>query len=427
MKLMINISVNLAIPVFNKSARKSLISVLALIFLMTGACSKSSPRKRQGTMDTPAHHVLRGQDLITQDHWDAAGKQFDSALELNSRYAPALSGKAIVKAHVSVESGRTAERVETLREEALDLLKESLDKAANPKENLRVRIDAIRTFSLLRSADWLESCEEHYAEVLELIEEQPELRKKLGELNFFMGEAYLTERSFLKASGHYSRVLELNRSHTLDADRQQALVQKIVRAQPGSPYAKEVAMVKEITRADLAALLIEEFRLDQLYARGVFADASGTKFKSPTKGFKSVVKQSLAEATDINGHPLKEDIELVLKLNVRGLEANPQHLFFPNRRVTRAEYALMLEDILIKVTQDQRLSTKFLGEKTPWIDVRNDAYYYNAARTLTSRGILEVRNSIRGEFGPEDPVHGADVLLSLRLLRDELKSYVRSS
>ena len=83
--------------------------------------------------------------------------------------------------------------------------------------------------------------------------------------------------------------------------------------------------------------------------------------------------------------------------------------------------------ILIKVTQDQRLSTRFLGEKTPWIDVRNDAYYYNAARTVTSRGILEVRNSIRGEFGPEDPVHGADVLLSLRLLRDELKSYVRNS
>ena len=109
------------------------------------------------------------------------------------------------------------------------------------------------------------------------------------------------------------------------------------------------------------------------------------------------------------------------------MEANPQHLFFPNRRITRAEYALMLEDILIKVTQDKGLSTKFLGDRSPWSDVRSDAYYYNAARTLTSRGILEVRNAVRGEFGPDDPVHGSDVLLSLRLLKDELKSYVRGS
>ena len=117
----------------------------------------------------------------------------------------------------------------------------------------------------------------------------------------------------------------------------------------------------------------------------------------------------------------------MLQLKVRGLEANPQHLFFPNRRITRAEYALMLEDILIKVTQDKGLSTKFLGDRSPWSDVRSDAYYYNAARTLTSRGILEVRNAVRGEFGPDDPVHGSDVLLSLRLLKDELKSYVRGS
>ena len=135
----------------------------------------------------------------------------------------------------------------------------------------------------------------------------------------------------------------------------------------------------------------------------------------------------MAEATDIKDHPIHADIELVLQLKVRGLEANPQHLFFPNRRTTRAEYALMLEDILIKVTQDKGLSTKFLGDRSPWSDVRSDAYYYNAARTLTSRGILDVQNAVRGEFGPDDPVHGSDVLLSLRLLKDELKSYVSGS
>ena len=99
-----------------------------LAFLIFSGCGKSpEPRKRQGTLDTPAHHALRGQDLLKQKRWNAAEKQFDSALELNPEFAPALSGKALVKAHQSSQPGRKAERVETLREESQDLLKESLN------------------------------------------------------------------------------------------------------------------------------------------------------------------------------------------------------------------------------------------------------------------------------------------------------------
>ena len=411
---------------FGLSNSNLFLTLLAL--LIFSGCGKSpEPRKRQGTLDTPAHHALRGQDLLKQKRWNAAEKQFDSALELNPEFAPALSGKALVKAHQSSQPGRKAERVEALREESRDLLKESLNHAESPEHQIRVRIDAVQVETQLKEDDWLEQAGDHYGEALELVEDQPALRKRLPELNFYMGEAYLAARAFADASGHYARVLELNQSFTREADRQQTLVQKIVRAQPGSPYAKEVALVAEISRADLSAMLIEEFQLENLYLRGAKVDASGKKFKSPVKKFKTSQTLKMAEATDIEDHPLRADIELVLQLKVRGLEANPQHLFFPNRRITRAEYALMLEDILIKVTQDKGLSTKFLGDRSPWSDVRSDAYYYNAARTLTSRGILDVRNAVRGEFGPDDPVHGSDVLLSLRLLKDELKSYVRGS
>ena len=415
---------------YRKSSRSvnATLILLMLNFLIFSGCGKSpEPRKRQGTLDTPAHHALRGQDLLQQKRWNAAEKQFDSALELDPEFAPALSGKSLVKAHQSNQPGRKSERVEALREESKDYLEKAVNLAETPEHQMRIRIDAIRVETQLKDDDWLEQTRDHYGEALELMEDQPSLRKRLSEVNFYMGEAFLAARAFSDASGHYARVLELNQGFTREADRQHALVQKIVRAQPGSPYAREVSLVSEISRADLSALLIEEFQLESLYQRGVKKDASGKKFKSPVKKFETTQTMKLADATDIEDHPLREDIELVLQLKVRGLEANPQHLFFPNRRITRAEYAMMLEDILIKVTQDKGLSTRFLGDRSPWSDVRSDAYYYNAARTLTSRGILEVRNSIRGEFGPDDPVHGADVLLSLRLLKDELKSYVRGS
>ena len=423
-------SVHLMNSVLNRSNSLKFVSsiFLLLMALILSGCGKSpEPRKRQGTLDTPAHHALRGQDLIQQKRWNAAQKQFDSALELDPEFPPALSGKSLVKAHQSNQKGRKSERVVALREESKDYLEKALSQADTPEHQIRIRIDAIRIKIQLKENDWLEESKDHYGEVLELIEDQPSQRKRLSELNFYMGEAFLSARVFSDASGHYGRVLELNQGFTREADQQHALVQKIVRAQPGSSYAREVALVTEITRADLSALLIEEFQLESLYQRGVKMDASGKKFKSPVKKFKSKETKNLEDATDIEDHPLRQDIELILQLKVRGLEANPQHLFFPNRGITRAEYALMLEDILIKVTQDKGLSTQFLGDRSPWSDVRSDAYYYNAARTLTSRGILEVRNKIRGEFGPDDPVHGADVLLSLRLMKDELKGYVRGS
>ena len=168
----------------------SYLFLTLLAFLIFSGCGKSpEPRKRQGTLDTPAHHALRGQDLLKQKRWNAAEKQFDSALELNPEFAPALSGKALVKAHQSSQPGRKAERVEALREESRDLLKESLNHAESPEHQIRVRIDAVQVETQLKEDDWLEQAGDHYGEALELVEDQPALRKRLPELNFYMGEA----------------------------------------------------------------------------------------------------------------------------------------------------------------------------------------------------------------------------------------------
>ena len=74
----------------------------------------------------------------------------------------------------------------------------------------------------------------------------------------------------------------------------------------------------------------------------------------------------------------------------------------------------MLEDVLIQVTQDTAQSTRF--RHLTVCGRSADAYYYNAARTLVSRNIMQLQDKVRGEFGPDRAVAGADALLSLRLL-----------
>ena len=84
---------------------------------------------------------------------------------------------------------------------------------------------------------------------------------------------------------------------------------------------------------------------------------------------------------------------------------------------------MMVEDILIKVTGDNALATKFIGQVSPFPDLRSDLPYFNAVMVLTSRGIMEAREFTSGEFAPLKPVPGADALLVIRKFKEELKIY----
>jgi hypothetical protein len=125
-------------------------------------------------------------------------------------------------------------------------------------------------------------------------------------------------------------------------------------------------------------------------------------------------------ATDIATHPLKADIDTVIKLGVRGLEPSPDHKFEPSKPLLKAEYAIMLEDIMVRITGDTKLATQFFGQKSPYPDVRPDMYYFNAAMLLGSRGILEA-DKVTGEFGGGQAVSGADALLAIRMFKEALK------
>ena len=105
---------------------------------------------------------------------------------------------------------------------------------------------------------------------------------------------------------------------------------------------------------------------------------------------------------------------------MRGLEPGPTHTFEPDKLISKGEFALMLEDILIKVSGDEKLATKYIGATSPFPDVRNDHYAFSAIMTATSRGFLEA-DKATGVFNPLAPVSGADALLAIREFKNQLK------
>ena len=75
---------------------------------------------------------------------------------------------------------------------------------------------------------------------------------------------------------------------------------------------------------------------------------------------------------------------------------------------------------MIRVTGDEKLATKHIGQQSLFPDVRPDLYYFNAAMVLSSRGILEA-DKTTGEFGATQTVSGADALLAIRMFKESLK------
>src|SRR5574341_169254 len=217
-------------------------------------------------------------------------------------------------------------------------------------------------------------------------------------------------------------MIELNKEFVAEANAEWAVIQKIQRAAPGSEIGKKIALIDKIDRADIAALFEQEMDIEKLFTKrgGKVID---TTFKAPTETttrFSPEKVETMEPATDIAKHWLKPSIDVVLKLRVRGLEPGPDHTFAPDKLITKSEFALMLEDILIKVTGDEKLATKYLGATSPFPDVRSDHYAFSAIMTATSRGFLEA-DKATGEFKPGDAVSGADALLTIREFKNQLK------
>jgi len=384
----------------NKRSWIGALVVLAL-FLVVSCAKEPQIRKPVGAMDTPSHHVLTGLRMLEQDRYDDAEREFNLAIELDPKYSRAYSGLGIVYAMKGDFKTAYAQM-----EKAEDYMKDN-------QEKLDYHVGMIRILTAERGDDWVDKVESHFKKAVKVDE-------NYAPAYYFTGLAYRKAYEFGKAADMFSKVIELNGPYVTEANDEWKLVQKIQRAAPGTIIGKKIALIDKMTRADVAALFVQELKLPELYKnRG--RKEFDTSFKSPEKQFVTETTVKMAEATDIQGHPLKADIDEVMKIGVRGLEAYPDHTWHPNELINRAEYAIMVEDILIKLTGDEKLATEFVGSKSPFPDVRSDLPYFNAVMVVTSRGIMEAENLATGEFNPLGSIDGADALLVIRKLKNVLK------
>jgi len=387
-----------------KTEKRLLVFGLVGVMLMlvfSGCASKM--RAPEAEIDTPEHHVMNGMKLLKKGNVDDAEREFILAKELDLKFSGAYTGLGLVCGHRGDF------------EKAMENMKLAGKYADTKEEKADAYIGYIRLYTLGKAKideDWLEEAEDAFDDAVDLSPDS-------AAAHFYMGVAYKEAYEFSDAAMMFSKVLDLDTEYVADADAEFLVVQKIQRAMPGTMVGKKIALVKEITRGDIAALFIEELKLDALYEKRT-AKTFDTSYKDPVKRFETEETVKLPPATDIADYVLKTDVDAVIAIGIHGLEPYPDHTFRPNEKITRANYAVMIEDILIKVTGDQKLATKFIGSESPFPDLRNDLHYFNAVMVCTTRGILQ-GDVGSGEFKPMGSISGADALLAIRTLKSQIE------
>lgn len=361
-------------------------------------------------LDSAEHHAFAGIVLLNREKIADAGREFELALRLDPRYAKALAGAGLVKAYGGDFRG------------GLDTIERSLHHARSREDRLFALIGVVRVNLLSHSAclkigtdcgpddTWLRRSREAFEQAV-LIDHRD------ASAYYFMGECYLAALDADTAGRMFARVLDLNAGYVHEAQQRWKLVRKIRRAMPETVTGRKAALAERLTRADVAALLTEELKIDTLFA-GRTAKGTGAAAGPDGKGADAAGNR---EAKDIARDPLRATIERVIGLGIRGLGVHPDGTFRPDEQVDRLGFAMILEEILVTVTGDAALASRYTGTPFRFSDLRGDAPGFKAAMTIVSKGIMELAEPATGSFAPYSPLSGVDALLAVRNMEKEIR------
>ena len=371
------------------------LAIIVFIALSFAGCGKKII-KPESVLDTPEGHFSQGMKMLDRGDLAGAEEEFNRAKGLNPEYPEAYAGLALIRA----EQQRFKD-AHKFADKAVEL----------DKKNRQALIIKGRVITIERKgSDWWENAVKSYQKALKYHPDD-------SEALYYMGETYKMAYKFSDAANAFKKVIENKDEWSAKANKNWELVQKIVRAAPGTKVGAKIALIEKIDRADIGVLFMEELKLPELLEkkRQKTYDPS---FKAPEDPLKYRTKEVEAETgpTDIGNHWAKNWITEIVEIG--GMEMYPDHTFHPDELITRGEFALLIQNLLILVSGDESLATKHFGEESHFPDVNSTHPAYNAIILCVNRGIM--KTNMDGSFGLTANVSGADALLTIRDLQNAL-------
>ncbi len=362
----------------------------ALAILLMAGCSQ----KPQSDVDTPENHFKAGMRAVETGEYNAALNSFQRSVDLDKKFAPGYCGLGLAHAYLGNVK------------EAKKNVDKGISKGSKDPDVLAL---GARVWITLREHE-----KKWFKRASKLLDNALKRKKNHEAALYYYGVAHLYNYDFDEAESYFRKVVDKKGEYAGKADAKWNLAQKIVRAMPGTSLGKKVALHEKITRADLAVLFAEELKISVLFSR---MPQQSTGFQTP--GQANASGSAAENPADSKGHWAETWINEMSKLGV--LQISPDRKFYPDEVISRAEYAMAVQSLLVLATKDAGLETRYFGESpSRFSDVPSSHYAYNAMALCAERGIMQV-DMITGNFNPSGTVTGADALLIIRGIQSSLR------
>ena len=365
----------------------SLASIISLIFII------SCGTKPQSDVDTPEYHFKAGMRAIENGDFQQAIKSFQRSVDLDKKFALGYGGLGL--AHANLGNNKDAK----------NFASKCASRGSKDPEALSL---SAQVWITLRSSEkrWFKRAEDYLKTALKRDKEHEGSQ-------YWFGVAYLYNYQFDEAEDYFRKVVNKRGEYSGKADSKWKLSQKIVRAMPGTPAGKKVALKERINRADLAVLFAEELKIGVLFDR-MPVQSSG--FQTPSQASQTA---TVVVPNDSRDHWAETWIKDMIRYGIMNVE--PDGNFYPDDDINRANYAMAVQRLLVVATRDESLETKYFGEaQSRFSDVPASHFAYNAMAICTERGIMEI-DMMNNRFNPTGDVTGADALLIIRNLQNSLR------
>jgi len=236
---------------------------------------------------------------------------------------------------------------------------------------------------------------------------------------YYCGESYLANYAFDRAEQYFNRALQQQGALKDSASAKLAFVTQIIKAGPVSKEGKHLIVDTTIDRAELCVLLIEELKIKELlklYRLSFFQELFTLDFK--------LKKENISIPADVQSHPRRQWIVDSIPLQLPDLSILPDHKFYTDRPVTRAQLAVIVHGVHRLLSDSTEVSEGRVVDESVIPDVRSDYYAFEAIKFCVGNGVMQPGSS--GAFRPYDTVSGLETIRTIRNLQELLSKRLQN-
>jgi len=386
----------------------SLYLILTLIAISTLAGCGGPASKCLLSDERIGESYQYGMNYLEEKNSMLALGAFKSILACNNKFSPAYSGLAISYAQIAATGLNINGK--TIGASSL-ALKRAEKYAANNEDIFRRHLAAMRAYTIYKSPGWFQKVESEYRLAMKARVDTHKLPyyDSSDVAGFYMGRAYFAVGRIESAMDEYEALSRADRSGKWGQLSQQALERsRLILSQiNNSEAAPDVVVLtfsRTLKREDVAAILIGELKLDELL--GYHETGPGRRGKT--------------SPVDIKKSPFRDKIRKAVRLGIRGLEPSystgtSTYVFRPRKVVSRKEFAIIMDDILKRLSPFLPPMEERSGNFRGFADVAADAPWHKAVNNVMSLNLMKLSSQRR--FRPDEGLEGTDAFIAVFALK----------